>query len=75
MYDRNDTSTTDTMAEYDLPELPDPADDEDGTAELVLFRFQQENITLGDGFTIAYAQEYCQREDTHGDGWFVGYRT
>jgi hypothetical protein len=25
------------------------------------------------GLTLDEAQEHCQREDTHGDGWFEGY--
>jgi hypothetical protein len=62
------------LEDYDLPELPDLADDsETETAQLVLFRFDQERIVLGDGYTIAGAQEYCSRDDTRGNGWFVGY--
>ena len=69
-----DTDTNTITEEYDLPELPEPTDDPDGeTAELVLFRFRQERISLGDGFTIADAQDYCSRDDTSGDGWFTGF--
>lgn len=25
------------------------------------------------GLTLEEAQEHCQRDDTHGDGWFDGY--
>jgi hypothetical protein len=65
------------MQEYDLPELPEPAEEGSGaTARLVLFRFQQENIPLGDGdvYALADAQEYCCRDDASGSpDWFVGW--
>jgi hypothetical protein len=60
---------------YDLPELPDETDyigpDQ---VELVLF------VQYGDNVPLAYvshddAMEYANREDTHGNGWFVGFRT
>lgn len=42
--------------------------------EIVRFRFMgaQEIIKIVD--TLEEAQAHCQREDTHGDGWFDGYR-
>lgn len=76
------TDIDDILTEYDLPELPEPAefngddDDSEDTVELVLARFQQGSVSLGDGFTEADAQAYCQRDDTRdpaGD-WFVFYR-
>lgn len=66
------TPVEEILAEYGLPELPEPADDIDGeTAKLVLARFKQENIWLGDGFTIPDAIAYCSRDDTSGNDWFV----
>lgn len=72
------TDIEDTLAAYGLPELPEPVDDPDEyeegeLAELVLFRFQDKRISLGDGYLLADAMEYCQDEDTHSDGWFVGF--
>ena len=29
--------------------------------------------TIETGLTLEEAQAHCQREDTHGDGWFDGY--
>jgi hypothetical protein len=65
----------DVIEGYKLPELPEEYDGE-GSAQLVLFRQGDTNITLADQVSIADAQEYCQRADTHsvsGD-WFAGYR-
>lgn len=44
------------------------------TYEIVRFRFQAENEVIDTGLTLEEAQEHCQRDDTHGDGWFDGYR-
>ena len=77
-------TTADILAAYGLPELPEPEDPElnndlegnqiEPTVWLILFRFQQENITLAGDILKYDAQAYCQRDDTSGDGWFVGYR-
>jgi hypothetical protein len=29
--------------------------------------------TIKHGLTLEEAREHCQREDTHGNGWFDGY--
>lgn len=64
------------MAEYDLPDLPDNTDDDDTEArDLILYTqdliapnyYLIERVTLGD------ARRYVNREDTHGEGWFVGF--
>lgn len=43
------------------------------TYKIVRFRFKGENETLVRGLTLEQAQAHCQREDTHGEGWFDGY--
>lgn len=59
--------------DHNLPALPDPADESDtGAKILVLFRQDADNVVLTLPVTFADADEYTNREDTHGDGWFVG---
>jgi hypothetical protein len=48
--------------------------EDEQTYEIVRFRFKEENEVLATGVTLEEAQEHCEREDTHGDGWFDGYR-
>jgi hypothetical protein len=43
------------------------------TYHITRFRFEGDNEVLVRGLTLEQAQEHCQREDTHGDGWFDGY--
>lgn len=45
----------------------------DPTYSIVRHRFEGENEVIRKGVTLEEAQEHCQREDTHGDGWFDGY--
>ncbi len=49
-------------------------DTDNKTYEIVRFHFQGDNEVIKTGLTLEEAQEWCQREDTHGDGWFDGYR-
>lgn len=44
------------------------------TYSIVRFRFQEESELIDSGLTLEEAQEHCSRDDTHGDGWFDGYR-
>lgn len=44
------------------------------TYEIVRFRFRGENEVIQTGVSLEEAQEHCNRDDTHGDGWFDGYR-
>jgi hypothetical protein len=71
----------DVLETYGLPPLPEPDDDAEyeDTVTLVLFRHKDENIPLGDSFTLADAQEYCSRDDTADNSvatlrpWFTGF--
>ena len=37
------------------------------------YRDSKSRETIEKGLTLEEAQAHCQREDTHGDGWFDGY--
>jgi hypothetical protein len=49
-------------------------EEETSTYSIVRFNFEGENEVIQTGLTLEEAQEHCNREDTHGDGWFDGYR-
>ena len=42
--------------------------------EIVRFRHKGENELVAIVDTLEEAQEHCQQEWSHGDGWFDGYR-
>ena len=48
-------------------------DEDDTTYKIVRYRFKGENEVIEEGLTLEEAQEHCNREDSHGDGWFDGY--
>jgi hypothetical protein len=61
------------VADYSLPELPEPAEESDSEARiLILFLRDADNIVLTLPVPIDDVHEYTNREDTHGEDWFVG---
>lgn len=40
------------------------------TCKVIRFRRDADNIVIDRGLTLDEAQAWCQRDDTHGDGWF-----
>lgn len=52
-------------------------DDEDVTYKIVRFTFDENHPdykrVIKTGLTLEEAQEHCNDESTHGDGWFDGY--
>lgn len=42
--------------------------------EIIRFKFNEEKEVIDTVETLEEAQEHCERDDTHGDGWFDGYR-
>ena len=51
----------------------DPEPDE-ATYSVVRFYEHGDSAVLVRGLTLEQAQAHCQRDDTHGEGWFDGYR-
>jgi hypothetical protein len=43
------------------------------TYKIIRFRYRGKNKTIKTGLTLEQAQAHCEREDTHGEGWFDGY--
>lgn len=59
--------------DFNLPDLPESPDVWDTDCKiLILFRQDADNVVLTYPVTFDDANEYTNREDTHGDGWFVG---
>ncbi len=54
--------------EYNLPPH------EEQLYDIVQFRFNETNEVIKEGVTLEEAQEHCNSEDSHGEGWFDGYR-
>lgn len=42
--------------------------------DIVRFFVDEEDEVIEEDVSLEEAQEHCKREDTHGDGWFDGYR-
>lgn len=58
-----------------LPELPEHTTDEDPEARDLIMYFEDADrgsVILIERVSLPDAIEYTNREDTHGDGWFVG---
>lgn len=49
--------------------------DLDQRYKIVRFRqsSHEDNEVIAYGLTLDEAQAWCERDDTHGDGWFDGY--
>jgi len=45
------------------------------TYSIIRFKFDGDNETIQTGLTLEEAQEHCQDESTHGEGWFDGYES
>jgi len=46
----------------------------DDTYQIIRFHFNAGQEVIATGMTLEEAQEWCSRDDTHGPGWFDGYR-
>jgi hypothetical protein len=47
---------------------------DDTTYSIIRFSMDAPQEVIKEGLTLEEAQEHCQDEDTHGPGWFDGYR-
>lgn len=64
---------TDILLQYELPPLPESTDD-DNARDIILFVQEGTNVVLAEHVSLEDARAYATDDDTHGDGWFVGYR-
>jgi hypothetical protein len=45
------------------------------TYKIVRMKFDGPSKVIETGLTLEEAQAHCQRDDTHGEGWFDGYES
>lgn len=69
----DDIQKAQIMRDLRLPPLPGPPGANESTVELVLFRQFDTHVTLAEAVGLDAAVDYCNREDTHGEGWFTGW--
>jgi len=41
--------------------------------KVIKFNMEGENETIAEGLTRDEAKEYCQGEESRGEGWFLGF--
>lgn len=70
----NDMAGAHGDSEWRERELERMTDEDEDTYEVVRFRFQQASEVIKTGLTLEEAQEHCNDDSTHGQGWFDGYR-
>jgi hypothetical protein len=59
---------------YDVQKVWGQRETEDtATYKIVRHYKDKPSHIVHTGFTLEQAQEWCKREDTHGEGWFDGY--
>ncbi len=67
----------DVPERYDATPDPEPEDEEEDEQTYEIVRFYRDDTPeeiIETGLTLAEAKEHCSRDDTHGDGWFDGFR-
>jgi hypothetical protein len=47
--------------------------EDEATYSIIRFNFKEPNEVLKTGVSLEEAQEWCERDDTRGDGWFDGW--
>jgi hypothetical protein len=64
---------TEAVDEYNLPDLPDDADEDDSQARMLVLTFKDsdERVKLASAVSAGDAKRYCDRDDTHGRDWAV----
>lgn len=60
--------------ETGLDDFDQPIDEEEKTYSIIRFRMYEKAEVIKTGVTLEEAEEHCERNDTHGDGWFDGWR-